>query len=87
MATMDTVLEQLQLARSTVQEEIGRLDAAIQALGGTNGGARRRGRPARSGSTAARPAGGRRTMSAAARARIAAAQRARWAVWKAGKKK
>ena len=48
-----------------------KLDRAIEALSGLAG---------KSGS-----AGGKRTLSAAARARIAAAQRARWAKFKAKK--
>jgi len=47
-----------------------RIDRAIAALEGLRGKARGQGR--------------RRKMSAAARARIAAAQRARWAKWKKG---
>ncbi|HEV2399572.1 MAG TPA: hypothetical protein VGS27_21690 [Candidatus Sulfotelmatobacter sp.] len=55
-----------------LEAERARIDAAIQALRGVGGksGIRR----------------GRRTLSAAARKRIAAAQRARWAKVKAGKK-
>ena len=54
-------------------EERNRLNAAIAALQGVSNGAPRRGR--------------KRNMSAAGRARIAAAQRARWAKFKRAKKK
>jgi hypothetical protein len=50
-----------------------KIQAAIDALGG----GKKLGRP---------PGSGRRKMSAAAKAKIAAAQRARWAKWKAAKK-
>jgi len=55
-----------------LEQERDRIDSAIQALKGVS---------SRNG--ASRP---RRTLSAAARRRIAAAQRARWAKVKAGKK-
>jgi hypothetical protein len=61
------ILQTLRSERSKLQDELNSLDAAIKALGGTSLGGRQ--------STSAR----RPTMSAAARARIAAAQRARWA--------
>jgi len=57
-----------------LQQERARIDAALRALTGastTRGTART----------------GRRTLSAAARRKIAAAQRARWAKWKANRKK
>jgi hypothetical protein len=60
-----------------LQQERARIDAALQALTGVSSNRGTRG-TART---------GRRTLSAAARKRIAAAQRARWAKWKAGKKR
>jgi hypothetical protein len=57
-----------------LKAEISKLDSAIAAL---EGSARRLGRPPKSTST--QPATGKRTMSASARARISAAQKARWA--------
>jgi hypothetical protein len=74
-----------------LRAERDRLDAAIQALegigGGTSAPGERRGRPP--GNTN-KPTGiavvKRRTMSADARKRIAAAMRKRWAAVKAGKK-
>jgi hypothetical protein len=72
-----------------------RLNQAIEALGGWASSAKnpgpnlnkpRRGRPPKSGlSSTAAPK--RRTMSAAARKKIAAAQRARWAAQKAKEKR
>jgi hypothetical protein len=50
-----------------LKEERSKLDAAIQALQGTEGHGKRRGRPAS------------RTLSAAARKRISAAMKKRWA--------
>jgi len=63
-----------------LQQERTRIDAALRALTGVsnNRGTRGSVRTVRT---------GRRTLSAAARRKIAAAQRARWAKWKAAKKK
>jgi hypothetical protein len=75
MADMNSVVEQLREERSRIQQDLEKLDAALKALEGTAGeseGTRRPvGRP--------RKTSGKRIMSADARARIAAAQRARWA--------
>jgi hypothetical protein len=60
-----------------LQQERARIDAALRALTGISNHSGAMG--------AART--GRRTLSAAARRRIAAAQRARWAKWKMDKKK
>jgi hypothetical protein len=69
-----------------LKDERSKLDAAIQALEGVNGGARvkRRGRPpgTKNNPAAASAAPKRRVMSAAARKRIAAAMKARWAAAK-----
>lgn len=74
-----------------LKEERGRLDVAIRALGGGDGiGTHRRpGRPPGSGqkSTPAVSLTKRRTMSPAARRRIAAAMKARWAAAKKSGKK
>ena len=64
-----TIVRQLRSERQRAANEVERLDAAIAALGGSTYGRRN---------------GGSR-MSAAARARIAAAQRARWAKIRDGK--
>jgi hypothetical protein len=65
------ILAQLKVARNKVAFELGRLDAAISALSGSR---------SNSVTSIRRP---RRKMSIQARKRIAAAQRARWAKWKA----
>jgi hypothetical protein len=69
MANLAIVLKGLQAERKNVESELERLDKAIAVLGNLDGsgGGRR---------------GGRRNLSPAARRRIAAAQRARWAKWK-----
>src|SRR5438105_15346073 len=64
------ILAQLKAERDKAAQRVNALDTAIRALSGLNTGATR----------------GRWTMSAAARARIAAAQRARWAKVKAQRK-
>lgn len=76
MLTMTTAVRQLKQERARTQKEVEKLDAAIRVLSGLTGAGRGLGR-GRAG------IGKRRTMSAAARKRIAAAQRARWAKWKA----
>ena len=70
MSTVKQVIAELESQRAKAQQEIARLDTAIGALQGL------------SDSPAAKPGpkpGKKRGMSAAGRARIAAAQRARWA--------
>jgi len=74
----DEIVQQLKQQRS-------RLDAAIQALQGTEGHGKRRGRPPGSKNASGTPK--RRTMSAAARKRIAEATRKRWAAAKKSGKK
>ena len=76
MLTLTTAVRQLKQERARAQKEVEKLDAAIRVLSGLTGTKRGLGR-GRAG------IGKRRTMSAAARKRIAAAQRARWAKWKA----
>jgi hypothetical protein len=74
MPDMTRVVALLRQEREQTQKRLEQLDRALSALGG-------------SGMRAIRlPATKRRTMSAAARKKIAAAQRARWAKWKAGRK-
>lgn len=72
MSNIATVVAQLHQKRQELKTELRRLDQAIQVLSGLGGTSRAR--------------GGKRRLSAAARARIAAAQRARWAKWKKAKK-
>ncbi|HZR30003.1 MAG TPA: hypothetical protein VFA71_14595 [Terriglobales bacterium] len=77
MANLTGILQELETARGKLQKELSSIDSAIAALQGSNS---RRGASANT----TRP---RRFMSVAARRRIAAAQRVRWAKWKAAKKK
>lgn len=75
MANLSGVIAELERERTRAAEEMERLDQAMTALSGLNGASGRI--PSR---TTTHP---RKTMSAAARRRIAAAQRARWAKLKA----
>ena len=79
MSNLVKVVSQLREQREEAQKTVEQLDLALAALGGVDG-LRSSGR----GSQKIRKG---RTMSAAARKRIAAAQRARWAKWKAAQKK
>ena len=79
MPNLANVLQQLENERDQAQKRIEQLDGALKALTGVRGLNRNIGR--------AQMSRRRRTMSAAARKRIAAAQRARWAKWKAAHKK
>jgi hypothetical protein len=80
MSNLVKVVGQLRKQRDEAQKQVEQLDQALAALGSIDG-LRSRGRNSR----IVRRKG--RTMSAAARRRIAAAQRARWAKWKAAQKK
>ncbi len=77
MADLSRALNELRQKRSRAEREVERLDEAISVVQGLVG-RNHLGRTARAGRTAqtGRP---RRKMSAAGRAKIAAAQRARWA--------
>lgn len=80
MSNLAKVVAQLRQQRDEAQKQVEQLEQALAALGSIDGLQM----PARS----SRKVGGKgRTMSAAARKRIAAAQRARWAKWKAAQKK
>jgi len=74
MTNINAVLKKLESQRIDLRNQITRLDSALSVLSGLNGAGRGR-------------RGGRRNLSAAARNRIAAAQRARWAKWKSVHKK
>jgi len=77
MSNLAKVVQRLRQERDQAQTQIDQLNEALKALTGLDGvrTIARRG-------PAPRRAGARRTMSAAARKRIAVAQRARWAKWK-----
>lgn len=72
MANLGTLVQQLKVERDRAAKEVGRLDAALAAL--NRAGYKRR-------------IGIQGGMSAAGRARIAAARRARWAKLKSGQRK
>ena len=73
MLNLTKAVQQLKQERDQARNKLERLDEALKVLSGLTGVKR--------GFT--RGQGKRRTMSTAARKRIAAAQRARWAKWKA----
>jgi len=79
MPNLTNVIRQLRKERDQARKRIDQLDEALKALTGVGGLNKKIGY--------AQTSGRRRTMSAAARKRIAAAQRARWAKWKAAQKK
>jgi len=68
MASLDLVVVELRKAREQAAKEVNCLDAALYALGSLKGSFR-----------GARPTSKRKPMSASARRKIGAAQRARWA--------
>jgi hypothetical protein len=71
MVTIKAALNILKAEQKQLEGQLKRVEAAIFSLGSLNGHATR---------------GGKRKLSAAGRARIAAAQRKRWAKFKAKKK-
>ena len=73
MANMSAVVKQLRKERDRVERQLSGLNAALNAFVGAYAGTK--------------PTRARRKMSASARAKIAAAQRARWRAWKANKGK
>ncbi len=69
MPNLSKTVNELRGERNRLAKELDRLDEAISVLSGLGKGGGRR--------------GGKRRLSAAARKRIADAQKARWAKWKA----
>jgi hypothetical protein len=80
MSNLVKVVAQLRKQRDDAQKRVEQLDQALAALGSLDGLRARDRSPKRIGRK-------RRTMSAVARRKIAAAQRARWAKWKAAQRK
>lgn len=78
MFQFSAVIAGLRAERDRAQKKVEQIDAALAALSGVESG---RGRSVRTHSTSRKP------MSAAARRRIAAAQRKRWAKLKAAQRK
>ena len=79
MLNLTKAVRQLKKERAEARRKLGQLDAALKVLGSLGGSSGRVGR-------AQTPGKKRRSMSTAARKRIAAAQRARWAKWKAARR-
>jgi hypothetical protein len=79
MTNLLTVVRQLRKERDQAQKKFQQLDEALRALTGPSG-------VGRGTSFRLRASRKRKPMSTAARKRIAAAQRARWAKWKATRK-
>ncbi len=73
MANLSSLVKQLRKERDRVAKQLSGMDAAIKAFAGVYSG----GKPTRK----------RRKMSAKSRAKIAAAQRARWAKYRKSAKK
>jgi hypothetical protein len=78
MPKLSGLVAELRTERDRAQKELGQLNAALAALSGLG--------HASSGLPRGRAVKKRRPMSAAARKRIAAAQRARWAKWKSARR-
>jgi hypothetical protein len=78
MPNLSGIVQQLKTERDRAQEEVEQLNAALMALGnlGSQSAGLRRVRSVKS----------RKPLSAAARKKIAAGQRARWAKWKAARR-
>jgi hypothetical protein len=81
MTNLATVVQQLKKERDQSLKRVEQLDQALKALTGVSTMRTTTGRRGRV-RASAKP----RTMSTAARRRIAAAQRARWAKWKAAQR-
>jgi hypothetical protein len=80
MVNLSKVVRQLKQERDQTRAKLQQLDTALKILGEVTANGRTQGRADGNSRT-------RRTMSTAARRKIAAAQRARWAKWKAAQKK
>jgi hypothetical protein len=80
MSNLVKVVRQLKMERDQARKRLAQLDEALKALTGVSG---LRGRATGQNRALSRK---RRTMSLAGRKKIARAQRARWAKWKASQK-
>lgn len=78
MSNLTKIVMQMRQERDAAQKRVEQLDQALAALGSLDG-FRTQSRDSR------KPGTKRRIMSAQTRKRIAAAQRARWAKWKASR--
>ena len=82
MSNLAKAVQQLHKERDQARRRVEQLDEALKALGSLGALRGRVGRVRRAQTLGKK----RRTMSAAARKRIAAAQRTRWAKWKAARR-
>ena len=73
MANLSSIVKQLRQERDRVEKQLSGMDAALRAFAGVYG--------------AGKPMRKRRKLSAKSRAKIAAAQRARWAKFRAKRKR
>ena len=80
MLNLGNVVRQLKQERDQTRAKLQQLNTALKVLGEVTASGRTQGH-------ADGDSGTRRTMSTAARRKIAVAQRARWAKWKAAQKK
>ena len=78
MPKLSGLVAELRTERDRAQKELAQLNAALAALGGLG--------HARAGSPRGRAVKKRKPISAAARKRIAAAQRMRWAKWRSARR-
>jgi len=76
MPNLSGIVQQLKTLRDRAQKEVERLNAALMALGNLGNRNSKQGRTGNK----------RKPLSAAARKKIATAQRARWAKWKAARR-
>jgi hypothetical protein len=81
MSTLAKVVQHLRKERDQAQRRLEQLEEALKALTGVSGAGGIHERRSR-----AQASGKRKPMSPAARKRIVAAQRARWAKWKAARR-
>lgn len=82
MSNLAKAVQQLRKERDQARRRVEQLDEALKALGSLGGFRGRVGKVGRTQTLGKK----RRTMSASARKQIAAAQRARWAKWKAARR-
>jgi hypothetical protein len=75
MGNVSSIVKQMKKEKDKVEKQLSALNLALSAFVGTYYGAK-----------SAKPTRKKRTMSAAARKKIAAAQKARWKAWKAKQK-
>ena len=82
MSNLAHAVQQLKIERDQAQQRVKQLEQALKVLSGVGALRTTTRRNARAQASGAK----RRTMSVTVRKRIAAAQRARWAKWKAAQK-